>query len=512
MSAFLMLFLLRAMLLGVLGLAALRLLRNRSASLQHAVAVGTVAAMIALPLFTYLLPARAVEVPRVPAALEFLTASPLSGSTIPTSPIAQTTAIDWPAIGAALWLAVAAVLLIRLGAGLLMVRRRVAQGKELRLGRAVPVLEDGGASIPMVIWMGRSRVMLPASWSFWPQEQLDHVLSHEEAHVRRGDWFSQMFMRLAAVAMWPNPTVHILARMSRSLAEQAADDIVLTSGADPAGYASSLLEIARGVAAVVKAPALAVPMAAKANVSRRIEMILNKNRQRKAISFGAVALITLAVAGVSGSVGCWALKPVDDARQGAPGSIRGVAFGATTPVMILNQKDVQTDLGLSADQVQTIKDTLKQFRDERRQLRNNKPAKAVSASLNDVTGRYLGQLEGVLTPAQKIRLNEIFIQWRHYDAVLEPEVQSAIGITASQKRTIGDLAARYQQGNKELAQRYRSGDLTPTTLQQSQQALNTNYEASLARVLTPAQTAKLKALGGNPFTGSIMGTIWSVGD
>lgn len=239
-------------------------------------------------------------------------------------------------------------------------------------------------------------------------------------------------------------------------------------------------------------------------------MILDKNRQRMVVSPRTLVAVGLAMAVVSVPLACSALKQTRAIQPVTPSfGAKGSLVGAAIPVMLINQKDVQADLGFGTDQIQAVNELIRQYRQDRRSLRSGNPAAAGNSSLKAITGKFLGQLDAVLNSNQRVRLNQIFIQWRKYDAVLEPDVQAALGVTPTQKIKISVIAIRYQMANKDLSQRMSSGSLSPSALQPIQQTLNTNYEANLGKVLTSAQAAKLEAMGGNPFNGHIMGTIWS---
>lgn len=316
MIPFLLSFLVRSALLGALGLAILALLRHRSAAVQHAVAVGTVAVMMALPLMASLIPTHRIEVAEVPDSLVYLTATTTTPSLSPPPDQEPVRSIDWNPILGYGWAGISLILFARIGVGLFGLSRRVGRSRAVALGRRVQVVEDPSGSVPLMVWLGRNTVLLPPSWSAWPNERLERVLAHEEAHVSRGDWFTQMFLLIASAAMWPNPVAHILSKRARALAEHAADDRVLAMGAEPSRYASDLLEIARGCQATP--PAFAIQMAAKADVARRIEMILSNDTRRKKVGlFGLAAGATLLI-GLSIPLSSWAIGPALQHKAAAP--------------------------------------------------------------------------------------------------------------------------------------------------------------------------------------------------
>ncbi len=137
-------------------------------------------------------------------------------------------------------------------------------------------------SVPMTAWIGYSVILVPESWRTWSKDRQEAVILHESAHIRRGDWLTQLIARLTCAALWPNPIIWILARKSRFLAERAADDAVLARGIPPTSYAQILLQTAREANASL--PQTSVCMAQGPNVTRRIELILHNKTNRATTS------------------------------------------------------------------------------------------------------------------------------------------------------------------------------------------------------------------------------------
>ena len=463
MSGFLLAFLVRSTLLGALGWLAVALLRRRSPALRHAVLVGTIGGMLVLPLIGSLAPPRRVEIDRAPPALAYLaqgfTAPPdVSRGSMPAFP---------PEAPLYAWAVVTVLLWARLGVGFVRMRWRARRAEDVLPERTVRVAEDAAVPVPMAVWAGEAVVLLPRGWAAWPPERLAHVLAHEEAHVLRGDWFTQTFVQASVALMWPSPLAHMLARRARSLAEEAADDLVVAGGADRCAYATSLLAIARAATN----PAWGVPMASKPDVARRIELILRDSVERTSLTRRAAIVVGLVVLTVSAAVATFSLAQGREAFAGG--------FGSATPLMILAQGDVQSDLALSADQVRRIDAAVGAYR---RRLRDD------PSDRQGIAAELLSALDAVLGSAERARLREIFVQWRGVDAILDADVQDHLDVAPAQRSRIREIAAEY----------LRSRDAAI-------------YAQDLGAVLTPAQARKLEQLGGRRFSGRILGTIWSQG-
>ena len=78
-----------------------------------------------------------------------------------------------------------------------------------RLGirRPVTLLIHPDKTIPVVWGILRCRLMLPAAARQWSDEQLQSVLLHELAHIKRRDTLVQLLAQVACALHWFNPLV-----------------------------------------------------------------------------------------------------------------------------------------------------------------------------------------------------------------------------------------------------------------------------------------------------------------
>jgi beta-lactamase regulating signal transducer with metallopeptidase domain len=254
------------------------------------------------------LPERAIPVFQIPDAVVSMPAQVA---------IPQSQPIQWLELGLAIWLVGSAVLLLRYGFALCQIAGLVRRSRRLRSG----LVESDYVSIPLTFWFGRHFVVLPSQWRTWTRERRRSVFRHELAHVRRGDWFVQSTALVIRALFWPNPFAWILAKEVRSLSERAADDLVLDSGVEPSRYAQDLLEIAREVGATI--PAMALPMAFRADVARRIEMVLKSKVQRGRVTLAGLFGSALLVAAFAVPVATWGLAPRMEPQQAQAASKGG---------------------------------------------------------------------------------------------------------------------------------------------------------------------------------------------
>jgi hypothetical protein len=97
---------------------------------------------------------------------------------------------------------------------------------------------------PLAIGVVRSLVILPASalMALSP-EQLEAVLAHELAHVRRADYLWNLIQTMAETLLFFHPAVWWLGRRLREQRELCCDDVAVQSCADPLVYATALLRL-----------------------------------------------------------------------------------------------------------------------------------------------------------------------------------------------------------------------------------------------------------------------------
>ena len=191
-------------------------------------------------------------------------------------------------------------------ASLVALTREIAAARGVR--RPIALLSNDRTRLLVTWGHFRPRVMFPAVAARWPEERLRVVISHELAHVRRGDWGTQLAAEILRAVFWFNPLVWIACRRLRIESELACDDEVLTGGVDGADYAGHLLDLARVLNsphhAWLSAPAMARPSSLEGRISAMLNNGLNRHPVTRAVRIVTCVLVlglTLAVAGFAQS-------------------------------------------------------------------------------------------------------------------------------------------------------------------------------------------------------------------
>ncbi len=116
--------------------------------------------------------------------------------------------------------------------------------QKMRLTRVVRVAQSTLVKVPMVVGYLRPMILLPASvLTGLTPLQLEAVLAHELAHVRRHDWLINAIQVMAETLLFYHPAVWWLSKRIRHERELCCDDIALGLDVDKAVYARTLLTL-----------------------------------------------------------------------------------------------------------------------------------------------------------------------------------------------------------------------------------------------------------------------------
>jgi beta-lactamase regulating signal transducer with metallopeptidase domain len=116
--------------------------------------------------------------------------------------------------------------------------------QKLRLTRPVRIAESALVKVPLVVGYVHPMILLPASViTGLTSSQLEAVLAHELAHVRRHDWLINTLQVIAETLLFYHPAVWWLSSRIRQERELCCDDIALGLNVDKAVFARTLLTL-----------------------------------------------------------------------------------------------------------------------------------------------------------------------------------------------------------------------------------------------------------------------------
>ena len=270
-------FLWQGALLGLAAAAALAALRGRTPQVRYGVACVALLAMFAAPIWTF----ASVSTGEL-STNDAIAVAPDAKSTAADDLAAESTEAEptdlfvatidalwgssaeeggaWLSWLVALWLCGVAVLGFRAFGGWLGLRRLGSRGlqpltaawqdriadltRRLGVTRPVCAVESTLVSGPAVLGWWRPLILVPCSALMrLTPEQLEAVLAHELAHIRRHDYLVNLAQTAVETLLFYHPAVWWLSRRIRHERELCCDDIAASCCGDPIDYARALAEL-----------------------------------------------------------------------------------------------------------------------------------------------------------------------------------------------------------------------------------------------------------------------------
>jgi beta-lactamase regulating signal transducer with metallopeptidase domain/HEAT repeat protein len=365
----------------------------RAARTRYALAVATLLLMVAFPLATALRLRAASSAPSwtgdreapaspvAPAQAPAPVASTLPGtSSVEATPATRREAAPavraLPARAAArlraalepalpwvvvLWLGGVMVLSLRLASGWMAVRRLGAEGTQpvppacaaalarlaarLRVSRPVRVLESAVVQVPAVIGWLRPVILLPASaLTGLTPLQLDALLAHELAHVRRYDYVVNLLQSVIETLLFYHPAVWWVSRRVREEREHCCDDLAVAVCGDAHFYATALLSMER---LRIATPALALAASGGSLTGRIRRLVLPAQAEIFPHWIAGVAVaLALAMgggAGLAGASGAAQKSDVQSTSGVAPAADDSLTHALLARVRSLKDADARRD-------------------------------------------------------------------------------------------------------------------------------------------------------------------------
>ncbi len=185
------------------------------------------------------------------------------------------------------WIAGASLIYLRRAASCISVQRLRRRGvcsapeqwqerlaelsRRLRVSRPVQLLESSLAEAPAVLGHFCPLILMPLGLlAGLPPSQVEAILLHELAHVRRHDYLLNIFQRLAEGLFFYHPAIWWISRIMRAERENCCDDFAVAISGDSHEYASALAALEQRRQALVE-PALA---ATGGSLVKRIRRVL----------------------------------------------------------------------------------------------------------------------------------------------------------------------------------------------------------------------------------------------
>jgi TonB family protein len=334
-----------------------RCVPQRNATTRYAVWFATLLALLVVPVLTLLSNAGALllAVVQPHAAVAEHT---WKISLLPGQPLMHGAAVFFaPALRwiPALWLLGAGVCLGRLGASLVRIGR-------LRKGAtpsqtADDVLISADIAIPIAVGFRKPAIIIPRHlFETLAAADLDRIIAHERAHLRRHDVPGNLVQRLIEAILFFNPWVYFAGRNLALEREAACDDWAVRRTGDAGEYAAFLATLARRIC-TTRAP-LATPSAlgSRHELVERIERLAGSAPHGLTVNYytigGTVMLFVLLTLALEAFSPALAFAPAQSVSTPAVTGSSVAAAPCAKPnvdALVLTPAEPQTPHGLKAD-------------------------------------------------------------------------------------------------------------------------------------------------------------------
>jgi len=147
----------------------------------------------------------------------------------------------------------------------------VRMTERTRVSRPVRLLESVRIEVPTVVGVWRPLILVPTSTlTGLSVSQLEAILAHELAHIRRHDYLVNLLQALAETALFYHPAVWWLSSRIREEREHCADDVAVECCGDALLYSRALATIEQ-LRGRIPSPAVA---ASGGSLLQRIQRLL----------------------------------------------------------------------------------------------------------------------------------------------------------------------------------------------------------------------------------------------
>jgi predicted RNA-binding Zn ribbon-like protein len=192
-------------------------------------------------------------------------------------------------------------------------------------------------------------------------------------------------------------------------------------------------------------------------------------------------------------------RPPQQVQQSAATDASSL-FGLVSEDTLLVRSDVQSELGLTSDQLgrmNTLSNEMTQMVRSTSQRTNGD-----TSALATLRKQYVAALKSVLTDDQRTRLHELVIQASGIRAVTDATVQRDIGVTDEQKFQISVVLDQATTAVNSIRRQMATGQIGQVQAYQSMRNVDSSLVSALSQLITDDQKAKLKKLGGKTFGSS----------
>ena len=163
---------------------------------------------------------------------------------------------------------------------------------KLGIKRSIQILESSILKVPVVIGYFKPVILIPLGVaSGLSYEQVEAILAHELAHIKRNDYLVNIFQSIVEVLFFYHPAIWWISKNIRNERENACDDIAILANINRKALAEALtnLEVLNHKKTML---ALAF-LGNKTSLLKRVKRILNPQKTKITMTEGFISICIL---------------------------------------------------------------------------------------------------------------------------------------------------------------------------------------------------------------------------
>jgi TonB family protein len=392
---------------ALLALAAAAIMRwaARSAHARYVVGVVALAAMLFVPIATFMaLDAAAGPAPAAPMAVTDPAVVPAFAEAAATGAAGQAGAITTPLLMPALvvlWMAGVIVLSCRLLGGWILARRVAAAATDpvsrqleeltahlaerLHVQRLVRLAESSTVAVPIVVGWLKPIVVIPtATLSHLAPAQVEALLAHELAHVRRHDYLINLLQSAVETLLFYHPAVWWVSRRVRVEREHCCDDLAVTI-CDRVVYVRALSDLA----AMTSHARLALAATDGSLLGRVRRLLASEPDEHQGAGWLTVGLVAILTAALAPAVALGSADPqaATPALPAVAAPVPAPSAPTATPVPVVAPAPQNTPAAVAAPREMEAAQVVERERQRAEAAALREQLEAVAAELSAVRQR-----------------------------------------------------------------------------------------------------------------------------
>src|SRR3569833_265711 len=165
----------------------------------------------------------------------------------------------------------------------------------LNIGKAVKAGMSNMVDVPCMMGYLKPIILLPFNLAtFLSQEEIEAILLHELAHIKRNDYLVNMMQQVIAIVLFFNPCAQLINKIINEERENCCHDLVVKATAEPIIYAKALFKLEQTRQNDWKLALAATGK--KYQLLNRIERIMKTKKQMSSLRPTLLATLILTVA------------------------------------------------------------------------------------------------------------------------------------------------------------------------------------------------------------------------